>query len=153
MSKSSLTFRDYIVEKVSFEINLKYSGREVEIDMELDSSNEVDKDNFATILDLDLFPEAVKNDYPFNMKVRLIGLFTIQNDEKDEIKESYIEKNSVSILFPYLRSIVSTYTANSNVNTTVLPTINVIKYLDKKREQKNRRRLNTDKIPTINGHL
>lgn len=136
MSKSSLTFRDYIVEKVSFEINLKYSGREVEVDMELDSSNEVDKDNFATILDLDLFPDAVKNDYPFNMKVRLIGLFTIQNGEKEEIKESYIEKNSVSILFPYLRSIVSTYTANSNVNTTVLPTINVIRYLEKKRQHK-----------------
>ena len=60
---------------------------------------------------------------------------TIQNDEKEEIKESYIEKNSVSILFPYLRSIVSTYTANSNVNTTILPTINVIKYLEKKRRK------------------
>lgn len=135
MSKSSLTFKHYIVERVSFEINLEYSGRDLDVEMDLDTSNEIDGDNFATILDLDLFPEAVKNDFPFNMKVRLIGLFTIQNDEKEEIKESYIEKNSVSILFPYLRSIVSTYTANSNVNTTILPTINVIKYLEKKRHK------------------
>ncbi|MDB2076560.1 protein-export chaperone SecB [Clostridium paraputrificum] len=135
MSKSSLTFKHYIVERVSFEINLEYSGRDLDVEMDLDTSNEIDGDNFATILDLDLFPEAVKNDFPFNMKVRLIGLFTIQNDEKEEIKESYIEKNSVSILFPYLRSIVSTYTANSNVNTTILPTINVIKYLEKKRRK------------------
>ncbi len=102
MSKSSLTFKHYIVERVSFEINLEYSGRDLDVEMDLDTSNEIDGDNFATILDLDLFPEAVKNDFPFNMKVRLIGLFTIQNDEKEEIKESYIEKNSVSILFPYL---------------------------------------------------
>ncbi|WP_283700585.1 protein-export chaperone SecB [Clostridium perfringens] len=134
MSKSSLIFENYIVEKVSFEINLKYSGRDVSIDMELDKHNDISDDQFATILDLDLFPNAEENDYPFNMQVRLIGIFTIDNEENEKVRESYIEKNSITILFPYLRSIVSAYTTNSNVGTTILPTINVIKYLEEKQK-------------------
>lgn len=131
MGKSSLIFEYYIVEKVSFEINMDYSGEDVEIDMNLNSHNDVDGDKFATILDLNLYPEAIKNNYPFNMKIRLIGVFRIEKGEKENIKKSYIEKNSISILFPYLRAVVSTYTANSNVGTVILPTINVIKYLER----------------------
>lgn len=134
MSRSSLIFENYIVEKVNFEINLAYTGKNVEIDMELDKQTEIDGDQFATILDLNLFPNHLENDYPFNMKVRLIGIFSIENEDNEKIRESYIERNSITILFPYLRSIVSTYTANSNVGTTVLPTINVIKYLEEKKK-------------------
>ena len=44
----------------------------------------------------------------------------------------FAEKNAVTILFPYLRSLVSTYTANSNVDPLILPPINVVKYIEQK---------------------
>ena len=85
-------------------------------------------------MELEVFPKAEENDFPFNMKVKLIGLFKVDINEKDSVKNSFIEKNSITILFPYLRSIVSTYTANSNIGTTILPPINVIKYLEEKKK-------------------
>ena len=136
MSKnlSTLKFENYIVENVEFKANLNYSGEKREIDIDLDNSYHVEEDNFISILELEVFPKAEENDFPFNMKVKLIGLFKVDINEKDSVKNSFIEKNSITILFPYLRSIVSTYTANSNIVTTILPPINVIKYLEEKKK-------------------
>lgn len=135
MSKniSTLKFENYIVEKVEFEANLDCSGREVEMDIDLNNSYQAEGNRFISTLELEVFPNAKKNDYPFCMKVKLTGLFEIVSDEKESVKKSFIEKNSITILYPYLRAIVSTYTANSNIRTIILPPINVIKYLEDKK--------------------
>lgn len=45
-------------------------------------------------------------------------------------KEELTTKNTVAILFPYIRALVSNYTANANVPPLILPPINVSKILD-----------------------
>ena len=133
---STLKFENYIVESIELKANLNYSGKDKEMNLDLDNSYQVEGNNFVSTLDLEIFPNAETNDYPFNMKIRIIGLFKVDSIEDDDVKNSFIERNSITILFPYLRAIVSTYTANSNIGTTIIPPINVIQYLEDKYSKK-----------------
>ena len=71
-------------------------------------------------LDTIVFENAKENNYPFEMKVQITGFFSLENETKINL-----EPNAVAILYPYVRAIVSTYTANANVNALILPPINV----------------------------
>lgn len=138
--KSSLRFQNYIVENIEFNTNFIYSGEDRKIDFDIDSNYEFEGNNFILHLGMVIFPEAEKNDYPFTMQVRIIGLFEVDSSEDKKTKVDFAEKNSIAILFPYLRSLVSIYSINANVGTLILPPINVIKYLDDKRKQESKKK-------------
>lgn len=132
--KSILKFNDYKVKYVSFELNDKFKSDSVKIDFNIRTRFAYADDeigSFATELEIVVFEDAIKNNYPFEMKIILIGEFYADSDDFDLVKE-LAEKNSVSILFPYARSIISTYTANSNISALILPPINVLKMLEEK---------------------
>ena len=133
--KSSLYFNDYLVKKVEFEVNENFKNNEQSIKIDFDISHETRvKDKLMTIkLDVKVLPDMVKNDYPFSINVELIGFFSLDGDTS-EIKS--FEKNALAIMFPYVRSLVSTYTSNSNVPTLILPPINIVNYLKMKEDQK-----------------
>lgn len=133
--KSSLYFNDYLVKKVEFEVNQNFKNTEQNIKIDFDISHETEvKDKLMTIkLYVKVFPNMVKNDYPFSINVELIGFFSLDGDIK-EIKS--FEKNALAIMYPYVRSLVSTYTSNSNVPTLILPPINIVNYLKFKEQQK-----------------
>ena len=69
------------------------------------------------------------------MSVCVIGIFETDNDIDDQLKEDLAEINSVAILFPYVRALVSNYTALANVSPLILPPINVIKYMEEKKKE------------------
>ena len=133
--KSSLYFNDYLVKKVEFEVNENFKNNEQSIKIDFDISHETKvKDKLMTIkLDVKVFPDMVKNDYPFSINVELIGFFSLDGDTS-AIKS--FEKNALAIMYPYVRSLVSTYTSNSNVPTLILPPINIVNYLKIKEDQK-----------------
>ena len=68
--------------------------------------------------------------YPFHMVVSIRGFFTIENNDEG----INFEPNAIAILYPYIRAIVSTYTANANVSSLILPTINVNKLIKDQEE-------------------
>ena len=57
-------------------------------------------------------------------------------DEQLLVMSCYMKQKTVTyaiaILFPYLRAIVSTYTANANVVPVILPAMNINAYMRKK---------------------
>ena len=73
----------------------------------------------------EIFKDAEKNNYPFEMTVSLTGKFECEGEEPEKFS-----KNAIAILYPYVRAIVSTYTANANVNALILPAINVNKLIE-----------------------
>ncbi|WP_346920616.1 protein-export chaperone SecB [Clostridium sp. UBA7339] len=137
MSKinSSLRFKNYVVESINFNTNFKFDGEQKEIEFDLDSDYSIEENDFMLSLEVVIFPEAEKNNYPFTMEVKIIGLFEIDSQIDEKTRENFIEKNSIAILFPYLRALVSVYSANANIGTLVLPPINVVNYLKNKRKQ------------------
>lgn len=134
--ESALRFIDYFINKIEFYNNEDFEEMPVSIDFSITRKIEYinDEDNtFLVTLDIRIFENASENNYPFSMNISITGIFEIDdNNVKD--KENFAEVNSIAILFPYLRSIVSTYTANANVQPLILPPINVVRMIQEDKE-------------------
>lgn len=134
--KSKLIFKNYSIDSLSFERNNRFEHKKVNIDFDVNSAISIDTEtNSATVtLNLEIFKDYVDNNYPFHLLISVTGYFGVEPPAKDNIK--LIETNAVAILFPYVRSLVSTITANANVTPLILPPINVVELI-KQRGAKN----------------
>jgi preprotein translocase subunit SecB len=131
--KSSLRFRNYIVEEIKFKANQNFvSSEAVKIDFNVNREIKYDNENNTALvtLDVNVFENASSKNYPFYFYLRITGFFEVDS-LKSTIDRNLIETNSIAILFPYVRALISTYTANANVNPLILPPINVLKLIHK----------------------
>ena len=123
--KSVLRFQNYVVDFVEFRNNPEFEGTETEIQFKPSVDFHVENNELLVFLRIDVFEDAIKHNFPFEMSVQVVGFFEIEGDE--DIQK--YKANAVAVLFPYVRAIISTYTAAANVNPMVLPTININKML------------------------
>ncbi len=125
---SILRFNQYVVDEISFKNNENFIKKDEKMSIIFNIEKDVKKteNNIEVKLMTTIFKEAEKNNYPFEMKVVLTGYFTVENNEKN----INFEPNAIAILFPYIRAIVSTYTASANVPPLILPAINVNKLIE-----------------------
>ena len=131
-----LKFNSYVVNNIEFKNNMNFSGGSTKIDFDIDSELEFsDKNNFILGLQVEVFRNAEVNNYPFNFKVEVLGMFEITADSEEE-KMKFAEKNAVAILFPYVRALITTFTSATNVQPIILPAINVAKYVETKKKVK-----------------
>ena len=130
---SSLRFISYNVVSLNFVNNEAFEKAPVSIDFEVSSEIMKKSDTLADVkITLNIFPDSVKNNYPFTMVLSVIGNFEIENVNDSS---SLFEVNAVAIMFPYLRALVSTITANANVPPLILPPINVVKLMKNKQDK------------------
>lgn len=133
--KSTLIFKNYLVNEATLKVNFDFSGREnVDLSFDIQSDYKIEENNFFVTLGVVIFPEAKTNDYPFYMKVEISGLFEVEEGIDENTKINFIERNALTILFPYVRALLSVYSSNSNIGTIILPPINVVKYLEEKKK-------------------
>ncbi len=83
----------------------------------------VSDDSYSVVLTLNINKE--KGD--LKVKVVAAATFSIQNDD-DELVKSIIEKNTIAIMFPFIRSQVSLLTTQPGMTPIVLPPINTAKF-------------------------
>ena len=133
---SKIKFINYVVDHIEYRSNLDFDESEVSIDFDIRPEfmqGENDQD-LIVVLDVDIFKDAEKNNYPFEMSLRLVGYFKVTDSyEKDKFKA-----NALAIMYPYVRSIVTSYTANANVNPLILPLININAFIESRKNQKNK---------------
>ena len=65
----------------------------------------------------------------YNIDISLIGNFTILCED-DNMKKQVIEKNTVSILFPYIRSEVTILTSQPELEPFIIPPLNINNLID-----------------------
>ena len=124
--QGAIKFLDYRVSKVEFYLN-KTEKQSNELNVEVSSDKEVDKELKNMLVELNVEIGDI-DDSPFFMSICLDGLFELSQDYLDyDINLFY--SNALSILYPYVRAIVSTYTAGANIKPVILPTINIKKML------------------------
>lgn len=131
--KSNLRFVNYIVDYVEFSYNAgSNKEEEFEVDFNVDTDFDIIEDNKKMIvyLTVEIFKDAIKKGYPFNFKLRLAGFFEMIDAEG---KIDSFKNNAIAILYPYVRSLVTSYTANANVVPLILPTININKFIENKK--------------------
>lgn len=126
--KSILTFKEYRVDSVEFVLNPNWSKGNTKIDLNIRKKVTYDKDKNCGVVKLmtKVFENPIENDYPFSIKLQVSGFFNIECEDDEEC-EKLLNINAVAILFPYVRALISTYTANANVSPLILPAINVNK--------------------------
>ncbi|MBC8581204.1 protein-export chaperone SecB [Zhenhengia yiwuensis] len=135
--KSKLRFINYVVNKVEFYMNPKFTGDAVSLDFDIEREIKFleDEDNTVLVkLEADIFPLAEYKNYPFSMKLEITGVFEIENNATEVEARGLAETNAIAILFPYLRAMVTTYSANANVEPIIIPPINVLKMVNDKKE-------------------
>ena len=133
-SISSLRFINYIVNSVNYKTNNELNEKgtwKLSFDIKNTTKINEQKDKMTITLSLSVFKGI--EDAPFYIDVELTGYFELT--EKDDI--SKYEANAIAIMYPYLRAIVSTYTASANVAPIILPAINVNAMLKSKKQEEN----------------
>ena len=129
--KSILKFNNYVVEKVEFYRNSKCTdkGFDVKLDIQRNTKYIPDENKGFVTVRTKIFDDPIKNNYPFSIEVVIIGEFEIESEDQLQV-EKLLEINAVAILFPYIRALITTYTANANVQPLILPPINVMKLVN-----------------------
>jgi preprotein translocase subunit SecB len=131
--KSCLTLKQFIVKKMSFAINESFSfGQNATINISPEFTRRMRKvDENSAIINLGFFINNDNNDMPFSMEIDIEGLFDLEGWEKpDQLK--IMVSNTIAILFPYLRTLVSTITASANISPYILPVMNINSLFDGK---------------------
>ena len=121
--KSKLSFMNYRVKQVQLTQNeeFKSNGEPINVEFEMKHTTKIEKNDMFIEIKLNVFKNAEKKNYPFEIKVTLEGHFRVEGNDIEAF-----EMNGIALLYPYIRAIISTYTSNSNMPTLILPPINVI---------------------------
>ncbi|MBB6068188.1 protein-export chaperone SecB [Methanococcus maripaludis] len=130
MQKScAMKFLDYNVDYIEFYDNPKFEvGNSVPVEMDLACNVKYENDEYNTMhvtMLMNLFKNTEETSKPFTMNVAVTGHFQLEHSDP-KIREQYAKINAVSILFPYIRALVSTCTAAGNVGSMIIPPINVL---------------------------
>lgn len=129
---SSLKFSNYVVDEVNFITNSKAPKKNIwNLGFDINNITNINKEKnkMEIVLMVSIFKG--QEDAPFHMNVKITGYFELVGE--DDI--SKFEANAIAIMYPYLRAIVSTYTASANISPVILPAINVNAMLKNKKEQ------------------
>ena len=122
--KSVLILDKIIVSEMSFKrSNEEIDSNELSINLENQISRIEASNNYK--VDLTVFIEE-KIEKSFDLKLSISGFFSFKVDDlEDEIKQLLLKKNTLSILFPYLRAQISLITSQPGMEPIVLPPINI----------------------------
>lgn len=131
-SISKLRFNNYLVKNINFVLNDNYETyEELELDLKFNHEIELDYEGKKAIIILEcvVFDKYVEYNYPFKLETGLVGFFDFDTDLlEDEIK-NLLEVNGTAILFPYLRTLISTITTNACIPPLIIPTMNISKMI------------------------
>jgi preprotein translocase subunit SecB len=126
---ANLSFHGYTVDKIYFEENKEFQSVQkgaVEITPVFHRTvTHNSNDDYFVTLALRVLPKEKESNIPIFIEVQLTGKFTVSNGDEEQIN-----RNSVAILFPFLRSLVATITVNANVTPLIIPIINATEMFD-----------------------
>lgn len=135
---SVLRFENYIINKIQYTKNENYQNneetkKEIDVDLSIKPNIKVDEEKMIVNLSTYIFKNSIENNYPFELEIEITGFFTTTGDAVDRFKA-----NAIAIMYPYVRAIVSTYTALANIPPLILPAINVNALLEQQNNNKKR---------------
>ena len=126
MPKASvLQFHNYTVEDLVFKnIPVSADCHEFELHPEFNRDLiEVGNNNYDMRLSVEIAPSD-SNPLPFELRAVIVGHFSYNDHNHDystQNKEIVLKRNTISILFPFLRAIVASLTTAANIPTLVFP--------------------------------
>ena len=144
---ASLNFNGYRILEINYNYNINteehdYTETEVSIGVRFNLDLESEEKKAEIDLKAEIFPDYVKYSKPFCLSVIMRGYFTVEITEDRKKAKQLLARNAVAILFPYLRSAITSITAEAGIKPFILPPVNIVKLL----EDKNKNRLETKQM-------
>ncbi|WP_145333371.1 protein-export chaperone SecB [Paenibacillus xylanexedens] len=131
--KAAIQFMGYKILKISFQNNLSHGREPQEIDG-ISLGHEVKISANKIVVDIDCSIGEENADDSVYVSVMLQGYFGLDYEKTGAFDEGTLRdictRNTLSILFPYLRSVISNVTLNANIDPIIIPTINVNALID-----------------------
>ena len=129
LPKCTLKFNDYKVKRIEFILNENFDNNNTKPKITTNIKTTINYDNkspnkFDTSIKITLGEKINNTNIPFYLCVELMGWFEVIDEETHKTRE-FAEINSVSILFPYARALITNITANANIPPAVLPPMNI----------------------------
>lgn len=136
--KSILSFERYDVLETIYRCNPNWNSESENVNPQFSLKiNYKDEKRESALLLFSIFMGDKKlEDNSFFVKATIGGSFSLKiNDEErdnNEMIEHMYQKNALSILYPYMRSLVSDLSSKGSEPPLVLPPINIAAMVDKK---------------------
>lgn len=123
--KSDLKFVNFVVPKFLFE---KVTIDENDDLFSINPQAVIIRTQKQFHINIDIEILDAKND--FNLKMFCIGIFDYDTEDENLLL-NFMSVNGPAIVFPYIRSFISSYTALSGFDTITLPTLNLSNHKEK----------------------
>ena len=133
-TESKLKFLGYKIISIEFQVNPDFANKKTSFMIEPELLIEVQKgEKFGAVnISCAVFTDK-KEAYPFNLSVKMQGAF-LMDEVPEEKADDVLNQNAVAIMYPYLRSAITSITQAANIKPLVLPIINVAKSTEPQEE-------------------
>lgn len=130
MVESILKLDSYNVLNISFSFNSEYQYQQqgiIEVNPSLTRQIKKIDENKAEVVLAFAIQKTDELPTPFDLEIAIKGIFECEQWETEF--PDIMRINTVAILFPFLRALIATVTANASVPPYVLPVLNVEEWL------------------------
>lgn len=136
---AKLQFLDYFVTDIEYKFNPMFTSSDdeklsPEFGYEI-KMNEEDPTEALVYLSISIGEKNLKENSVY-VSVTIVGHFKAFNVEDQEELEYYFTHNTLAILYPYLRSLVSEITSKGSEAPIILPTLNIVSLIHEMKSQK-----------------
>lgn len=121
-TQPKLEFLGFEIKEVAYSIVKPYNKGNISVSINpklvIHGKTALEFEKFEVLMDVKVFSEG-----SFEITVSLVGDFLLNLQPEDLIRENLMQQNAPAILFPYVRSFISTLTANLGgaIGTLVIP--------------------------------
>lgn len=122
--KSQLNFINFVVPKFLFE---KLPIKKENDSFEIKPQAVINRKNGQFHINIDI--EINDSENEFSLKMFAVGIFEFETDKEQNLL-NFMSINGPAIIFPYIRSFISSFTALSGFDTITLPTLNLSGFKD-----------------------
>lgn len=121
MNQATFYLDKYYFHKVNIDFNSRTSSK---LDILFDPSGVFYEDENKFEINLKFSAKSEDCDMSF-VEVECISIFKFNSKIELDNIPTYFYKNSIAIIFPYLRAFISTVTLQANIPALLLPTLNL----------------------------
>jgi len=123
MEKASFSLEKYVFKKVLIDLDY-YKSKELFVNFAPSGIFNKKNSTFNLTFNFSAYTSKEGGEKPF-VSISCVGEFKFTNVKSLEDIPTYFYRNSIAILFPYLRAFVSMVTNQANIPPLILPTMNL----------------------------
>ena len=123
MQEAAFSITNYQFDKVNIDLSNR-DGKNMSLSFDVDGLYNNEDSTYELTFVVYVFNKEESKENSF-VRVRCKGTFKFENVSTFEDIPNFFYKNSIAILFPYVRAYVSLITTQANVPGIILPTLNL----------------------------